>query len=85
MGQSILSHRRKPFRSGVDSGTPLSLVCVVSAAHDHCTWRKGIGLIFPNSASDIVLTCRKAGQEQAVTQTNSDTPTHALGRVVFSS
>ena len=28
-------------------------------SHDHCTCRKGIGLIFPNSASDIVVAVLK--------------------------
>jgi hypothetical protein len=82
MGQSILRYRRKPFRSGVDSAFGYWLVLWLHGyCSDHRTYRKGIGLIFPNPASDTPV----FGLADAVTQMNSETLTRALERVVFSS
>jgi hypothetical protein len=82
MGQSILRYRRKPFRSGVDSAFGYWLVSGSQGLSiDHRTYRKGIGLIFPNPASDTPA----FGPANAATQMNSETLTRALERVVFSS
>jgi len=57
MGQSILRNRRKPFRRGVRSNHRHvwqrmchGVVCDY-IKHDRRTFRKGIGLIFPNLAT----------------------------------
>ena len=82
MGQSILRYRRKPFRSGVESvfGHWLQF-SLHGLSSNHRTYRKGIGLIFPNPASDTPA----FGLADAATQMNSETLTRALERVVFSS
>jgi hypothetical protein len=46
MGQSALRDRKTPFRSGEGNDRPLSSVMPAS-------YRKGIGLIFPNPDTEI--------------------------------
>ena len=71
MGQSVLRDRKTPFRSGA--------IAISIKKTTPVFYRKGIGLIFPNPASEFgpFGPC-------AVTQTNSETSVEVPGRVLFS-
>src|ERR1700742_3843669 len=69
MGQSALRNRRNPFKKSQ----------IILKTDTVKIIRKGIGLIFPNSDTEIA-----PSGASAVTQTNSETSALALGRVVFS-
>ena len=70
MGQSVLRNRRRPFQKLQLSSLTDDIVKII---------RKGIGLIFPNSDTEIGLS-----GSNAATQTNSEMSAKALGRVFFS-
>ena len=70
MGQSVLRNRRRPFQKLQLSHHKNDIVKII---------RKGIGLIFPNSDTEIGLS-----GSNAATQTNSEMSAKVLGRVFFS-
>jgi hypothetical protein len=93
MGQSTLRDGRAPFRCRGVGARRLAV-----AAHD-CLMppRKGIGSIFPNPSTEIAdlpapvrasirvgVAAGRRVSAIAATQTNSETPAAAPGRVLFS-
>ena len=71
MGQSVLRDRKTPFRNG--GNVVLQPKCMP------VSYRKGIGLIFPNLATEI-----GPSGSSAATQKTQETSAGAPGRVLFS-